>query len=148
MFETYFKTSLTQAAEPFDFWIGLKRTINNRGEASNWFWKGPGTETCPFSSGPNFYRSPDPPTGVGGGDIQRIATRLKINQLRNPNENWEAHRWDEPQATTGYVCMEKPTGKMIRLDLKSFPFSCFSYAFSRPYLLYPNHLFRILWTNT
>ena len=107
-----FKTSLTQAAEPFDFWIGLKRTINSRGEASDWFWKGPGTETCPFSSGPNFYRSPDPPTGVGGGDIQRIATRLKINQLRNPNENWEAHRWDEPQATTGYVCMEKPTGKI------------------------------------
>lgn len=96
-----------------DFWIGLKRTINSRGEASDWFWKGPDAETCPFSSGPNFYRSPDPPMGTGGGDIERIATRLKINQLRNPNENWEAHRWDDPQATTGYVCMEKPTGEIF-----------------------------------
>ena len=49
--------------------------------------------------------------GTGGGDIERIATRLKINQQRNPNENWEAHRWDDPQSTTGYVCMEKPTGE-------------------------------------
>ena len=99
-------SSQTGANEAYRFWIGLKRVTSR---PSRWFWKA-GAESCNLSEGPEYF-AVSPPTGIGGGDIEILSVRLEVNSGKDTENNWVAYRSDNHEGTTGYVCMDKPSGK-------------------------------------
>ena len=106
------QTSLTNADEAYNYWIGLRRKIS---KPKLWFWEADKASCTLTNKKDGRFWGVNPPEGVGGGDILIRCVRMKVNSGPNYTfqSNWEAHRCDWPQGTTGYVC-QKPNKSEVK----------------------------------
>ena len=96
-------TSLTGTNDTYNFWIGLRRKVS---KPKLWFWEA-GKTNCKLKNIKEGFWGVEPPTGVGGGDINIKCVRVLINwgAFYTHKSNWAADRCDDSR-TTGYVCQK------------------------------------------
>ena len=101
--------SQTNADEVYSYWIGLRRDISR---PKVWFWQAD-KSNCKLSNVKNGFWGVNPPTGVGGGDIQIRCVRMQINwgPSYTYKTNWVPFRCDDHQGRTGFVCQKTNKGK-------------------------------------